>query len=250
MYTTPQTDSISHFQIAGIHGLPYVQWEGAGGTSPVQGSGSGGYCTHGSVLFPTWHRPYVALYEVGGISRGLAHTTIFIIIQQVMQQHALEIAKTYPTDQQQWISAAQDLRAPYWDWATNSVPPPEVISLQTVNIITADGGTTSVPNPLYQYTFNPIDPSFRSPWTNWKTTIRHPDNPRSPDATTDSEHLRRYDFILPDSNFYHLFFLPKVTFRRSRTTSPQVPTTFCPELTLGLRSATTPPVTAAALVTL
>ena len=77
MYTTPQTNSISHFQIAGIHGLPYVQWDGAGGTSPVQGSRSGGYCTHGSVLFPTWHRPYIVLYEVSGILRGIVHATIF-----------------------------------------------------------------------------------------------------------------------------------------------------------------------------
>lgn len=23
-----------------------------------------GYCTHGSILFPTWHRPYLALFEV------------------------------------------------------------------------------------------------------------------------------------------------------------------------------------------
>jgi tyrosinase len=78
MYATPQTNSISHFQIGGIHGLPYVQWEGAGSTRPVQGSQWGGYCTHGSVLFPTWHRPYVTLYEVGGISRGLTHTTMFM----------------------------------------------------------------------------------------------------------------------------------------------------------------------------
>ena len=23
-----------------------------------------GYCTHGSILFPTWHRPYLSLFEV------------------------------------------------------------------------------------------------------------------------------------------------------------------------------------------
>ena len=138
-----------------------------------------------------------------------ACNNIYVIIQQVIQQHALEIAKTYRTDQQQWLSAAQNLRAPYWDWASNSVPPPEVISLQTVNIITADGRTTSVPNPLYQYTFNPIDPSFPSPWRSWRTTIRHPDDPRSPNATTDSQDLRRYDFTLPDSSIYRLLFLPK-----------------------------------------
>ncbi|KAF8500857.1 photo-regulated tyrosinase [Russula emetica] len=170
MFTTPQSNPLSQFGIGGIHGLPYVQWEGSGGTRPVQGSQWGGYCTHGNVLFPTWHRPYVALYE------------------QVMQQHALDISQQYQ-DQQRWSSAAQNLRAPYWDWATNVVPPPEVISLQTVDITTPDGNTTTVPNPLYQYTFNPIDSSFPAPYEYWQTTIRHPDNPNSPDATTDVQAL-------------------------------------------------------------
>ncbi|KAI0270019.1 photo-regulated tyrosinase [Gloeopeniophorella convolvens] len=171
MFSASQTDPISHFQIGGIHGLPYIQWEGAGSTHPVKGSQWGGYCTHGSVTFPTWHRPYVALYE------------------QVLQQHALDIAKTYKVDQQRWLTAAQNLRAPYWDWATSTVPPPEVISLATVNIITPDGKTTAVANPLLQYTFHPIDKSFPSPYSHWKTTIRHPDNPNSPNATTDVQAL-------------------------------------------------------------
>jgi tyrosinase len=170
MFNTPQTNQLSHFGIGGIHGLPYVQWEGSGSTRPVQGSQWGGYCTHGNVLFPTWHRPYVALYE------------------QVMQGHALVIAAQYQ-DQQRWLSAAQNLRAPYWDWATNSVPPPEVISSQSVNVTTPDGNTTSVPNPLYQYTFNPIDPSFPAPYQDWQTTIRHPDDFNSPNATTDVQAL-------------------------------------------------------------
>jgi tyrosinase len=197
MFNTPQSDQLSQFGIGGIHGLPYVQWEGSGGNRPVQGSQWGGYCTHGNVLFPTWHRPYVALYEVRTGLRGATHATLIFdrIIQQVMQQHAIVIAQQYQ-DQQRWSSAAQNLRAPYWDWATNSVPPPEVISLESVNIITPDGNTTSVPNPLFQYTFNPIDPSFPNPYSNWQTTIRHPDNFNSPDATTDIQALTEYDFNL------------------------------------------------------
>jgi tyrosinase len=171
MFQTPQSNSISHFSIGGIHGLPYAQWEGSGGAHPVKGSQWGGYCTHGSVLFPTWHRPYVGLYE------------------QVLQQNALQIANTYQVDQQSWITAAQNLRAPYWDWASNSVPPPEVISKETLNIITPDGQTTAVDNPLLKYTFNPIDPSFPNPYSNWQTTIRHPDDPSSPNATTDVDAL-------------------------------------------------------------
>jgi tyrosinase len=75
MFAKPSSDPLSHFAMGGIHGLPYEQWEGSGGT---QGVGRGGYCTHGSYIFPTWHRPYIALYEVGGILRGVAYTTILI----------------------------------------------------------------------------------------------------------------------------------------------------------------------------
>jgi tyrosinase len=47
---------------SGIHGMPYVTWDGSkGSTDPGEW---GGYCTHASILFPTWHRLYVALIEV------------------------------------------------------------------------------------------------------------------------------------------------------------------------------------------
>lgn len=45
----------------GIHGRPFVSWDNVGSAPNM---GSNGYCTHTSILFPTWHRPYLALYEV------------------------------------------------------------------------------------------------------------------------------------------------------------------------------------------
>ncbi|KAI9443337.1 photo-regulated tyrosinase [Lactarius indigo] len=152
MFKTPQSNSTSHFSIGGIHGLPFVQWEGSGSARPVQGSQWGGYCTHGSVLFPTWHRPYVALYE------------------QVMQQHALEIANTYKVNKDRWT---------------------------TVNIVTPDGRTTSVANPLLKYTFNPIDASFPAPYRNWKTTIRNPTS-NGPNATTNVQGPQRVSRLYCD----------------------------------------------------
>src|SRR5260221_22795 len=60
----------SYFSVGKIHGLPYRPWDGAVGSRPWNPRTTwGGYCTHGSVLFPTWHRPYVALYEVSIISQ-------------------------------------------------------------------------------------------------------------------------------------------------------------------------------------
>lgn len=59
-----QNHPLSWYQIAGIHGVPFRTWNGV---VPVVGAGRSGYCTHSSVLFPTWHRPYLALFEVSGI---------------------------------------------------------------------------------------------------------------------------------------------------------------------------------------
>lgn len=144
-------------------------------------------------------------------SRSL-HRNIDQMIQQALQQQALGIAQKY-SDQQRWVTAAQNLRAPFWDWATNSVPPPEVVSLTTISILAAPGGTpTNVPNPLYQYSFHPIDPSFPSPYDSWQTTIRSPDNPDSPDASTDVDYLIGYDFPPFESSISHSSFsLPKFT---------------------------------------
>ncbi|KAH9889909.1 tyrosinase [Cubamyces lactineus] len=153
IYNLKQEELISFFQIGGIHGLPYIAWDGAGADDPAEASG---YCTHGSVLFPTWHRPYVALFE------------------QVLQKYAQDIAKRYKVDQPAWEKAAADLRQPFWDWAKNTLPPPEVISLDKVTITTPDGLRAEVDNPLRRYRFHPIDPSFPDPYDNWATTLRHP----------------------------------------------------------------------------
>ncbi|KAL1950435.1 hypothetical protein VTO73DRAFT_5559 [Trametes versicolor] len=153
MMDTPQDDPESFFQIGAIHGLPYVPWDGVGEASQAEASG---YCTHGSVLFPTWHRPYVVLYE------------------QILQKHAIQIASKYVFEGYSWRKAAADLRQPYWDWATNAVPPPEVISMERVTIITSDGRRARVKNPLLRYRFDPVDPSFAVPFAKWPSTVRHP----------------------------------------------------------------------------
>ena len=62
MSARSQSDVTSFFQVGGIHGLPFTPWDDANGKS-LGNNQWGGYCTHGSVLFPTWHRPYVLLYE-------------------------------------------------------------------------------------------------------------------------------------------------------------------------------------------
>jgi tyrosinase len=58
----PVTDKKSYYQVAGIHGLPLVPWDERS-TSKTPRS-INGYCTHNSILFPGWHRPYLLLFEV------------------------------------------------------------------------------------------------------------------------------------------------------------------------------------------
>jgi tyrosinase len=52
----------------GIHGLPSVPWDNVQKT--VGGNWSG-YCAHGVMAFPTWHRPYLALLEVKAVSMSV-----------------------------------------------------------------------------------------------------------------------------------------------------------------------------------
>lgn len=59
------TKIMGYFQVAGIHGLPKELWDGIDVPSKEPGSQDfSGYCAHSSLIFPTWHRPYLAMIEV------------------------------------------------------------------------------------------------------------------------------------------------------------------------------------------
>ncbi|KAJ7501106.1 hypothetical protein B0H11DRAFT_2224937 [Mycena galericulata] len=165
IYSQNQSDVDSFFSIAGIEGMPFREWDGSGDKS-VDTNGWEGYSNHCNVLFPTWNRLHVLLFE------------------QALQNAAITIAATYTVNQTQFKEAALALRQPYWDWASNAVPPPEVISLDRVSIIAPNGQRIQVDNPLRRYTFHPIDPSFPPPYDAWQTTLRQPDT-TAPDATDD-----------------------------------------------------------------
>ncbi|KAE9377099.1 Di-copper centre-containing protein [Stipitochalara longipes BDJ] len=136
MQSMDENDQLSYFQIAGIHGRPYITWNNA---SEVPGSGWGGYCTHGSILFLTWHRPYL------------------VLVEQLLASHVQAIAQSYNSTI--YEAAANNFRLPYWDWA--SIPAmPDVVSEQYIQITTASGVKT-VSNPLYQYKFpSSLNPSY------------------------------------------------------------------------------------------
>ncbi len=138
-----QSKMLSYYQISGIHGRPYTQWDNVQFAAGV----NGGYCTHSSPLFPVWHRPYLALYE------------------EQMASLALEVANTlFSGDEKaQYLAAAATFRIPYWDWAAPVAPGehvlPSSISGSPWIMITLQNGTTVIPNPLYQYQFHPLSVS-------------------------------------------------------------------------------------------
>ncbi|KAI1800384.1 Di-copper centre-containing protein [Daldinia bambusicola] len=90
-------EKLSWFQIAGIHGMPYVSWDEPKTKPGVENLG---YCTHNSILFATWHRPYVLLFE------------------QVIFEFMKEEINWYPEEERLDLEeAARAWRLPYWDWA-------------------------------------------------------------------------------------------------------------------------------------
>ncbi|KAK1220850.1 hypothetical protein PQX77_016352 [Marasmius sp. AFHP31] len=169
-----QDEVNSFFQIGGIHGLPAVEWDPqpTGGPLNVKEKWDG-YCTHGDVLFPTWHRPYM------------------LLIEQAIQGEAMKIAETYKDNlKQHYKEAALKLRQPYWDWATGKMElPAAIISDDRVEITLPNGNRGSVANPFRRYTFNPLDPSFNfpKPFSKWQTTLRHPKNKTDQYPTEDIE---------------------------------------------------------------
>ncbi|KAK0671041.1 hypothetical protein QBC41DRAFT_335569 [Cercophora samala] len=160
----------SYYQIAGIHGLPYKPWNGVGSSTDWQStSGFGGYCTHSSILFLTWHRPYLALFE----------QALYTSIQKIANQFPEGTLRT------KYVEAAKTFRMPYFDWA--SQPPsgssafPSAFTTPNLQVVDIDGKTKSTANPIYRFVFHPVNPSpgnFPTQWSRYPTTVRYP-NPRT-----------------------------------------------------------------------
>ncbi|KEF59470.1 uncharacterized protein A1O9_04314 [Exophiala aquamarina CBS 119918] len=143
-----QSDPLSYFQISGIHGFPQVAWDGVSGAGTYPG-----FCMHAATPFATWHRPYLALFEVALCSKPASRSWAPANSrQQVLWTHAQGIAEAYPDDQRpRYRAAALALRIPYWDWAIH----PELPDVVTEPLVTVNTpvGTRTIENPLYQYVF-------------------------------------------------------------------------------------------------
>lgn len=105
----PPDDRNSFFIIGGYHGEPF---RGAGwGTSAYWG----GYCNHGNVLFPTWHRAYLVRLE----------------------------------DALRSIPGCSDVTLPFWDETSDESAANGIPWALTVESVELDG--QSIPNPLRSF---------------------------------------------------------------------------------------------------
>jgi tyrosinase len=134
----PPQDPRSFFVLGGYHGEPF---RGAGWGSSAWW---GGYCNHGNILFPTWHRVYLLFLE-----------------------NALRT-----------IPGCQDVTLPFWDETSTESKTNGVPWALTNQTFVLDGQT--IPNPLYSFTFpltiqdfiNGDDPNYSKPAG--YTTVRYP----------------------------------------------------------------------------
>ncbi|KZT38875.1 Di-copper centre-containing protein [Sistotremastrum suecicum HHB10207 ss-3] len=167
----PVTDKLSYYQVAGIHGQPLVPWDEKT-TSKSPGSG---YCTHNSILFPDWHRPYILLYE-----------------QRIHEIMINDIIPTFPDeDQDKLTESANAWRLPYWDWAAKkkressriaTYEAPLIVKEPTVTVQTSTG-PTEIPNPMHsfrterpmgEYGINALHPVGGFPYDICKATSKCP----------------------------------------------------------------------------
>ncbi|KAG6040061.1 hypothetical protein E4U41_001480 [Claviceps citrina] len=161
-------DPLSYFQVSGIHGMPYVNWEDGG---PFRATGWRGHCPHGESIFLPWHRVYVLLFE------------------QLLVAEAQKIAATYPDRyRSQYMEAANNLRAPYWDWSLDSNVPPCTVPRE-MNVSVPDGANLkqiTINNPLqaYSYPQKARDGLFGS-FPDYQTTSRCPPPNQYPESANE-----------------------------------------------------------------
>jgi len=186
-----QSSMTSFYQIAGIHGVPRQDWDGVGQCSTC--GDADGYCTHDSVLFPAWHRAYMALFE----------QQFLTVVNQ--------IAASYPASQRPAMQgAASTMRFPYWDWAAHpasGLPTmPNVVSQKTVTVNGPTGSTTII-NPLFRHDFQDPSTLVYGPFTNWKVTLRYPNSDANTASSQENQAISAFDTIRASmqDQIYQLF---------------------------------------------
>jgi tyrosinase len=100
--------------LTGIHGLPTNNWDDVGKRF---NDSNNGYCAHGVLIFPTWHRPYLSLVEVSVVHTMNLSASTLTLTQQTIYLQMVEIAGRYDgPHRQKYLDAAKTFRLPYLDY--------------------------------------------------------------------------------------------------------------------------------------
>ncbi|KAJ2926541.1 hypothetical protein H1R20_g10554, partial [Candolleomyces eurysporus] len=144
----------------------------------------GGYCNHGSVLFPLWHRPCVLAIEVR------------LSIELPRERKLMSRSGVTDDTRKLWVDAATELRFPFWDWTdprgeTEGLP--AVLRPQVFQFTLPDGSPSArIENPLALYnfgailpegfedTFSPANGDRVSYFKAWSRTYRRPSSSPTP----------------------------------------------------------------------
>ena len=129
----------------------------------------------------------------------------------------MQVANQFPEGElrDNYTAAASTLRVPYWDWAMT--PPsgqnslPDSVAQPTITVTTPNG-TQTIANPLYSYTFHPMEPGlYYTQFLQWPHTLRWPN-------TTDANAVSQVNLLLStldnqqpswSQRIYNLFVLDK-----------------------------------------
>jgi len=111
----PASDPNSFMSLGGFHGEPFI-WRGS-----YDGNYWGGYCNHGNIFFPTWHRTY--LYK----------------IEKALQS----------------VPGCESVMLPYWDQTYKIMVDGKLTFLGVPSVLTDEFFTfsdgTTIPNPLKSF---------------------------------------------------------------------------------------------------
>ncbi|RPA75533.1 Di-copper centre-containing protein [Ascobolus immersus RN42] len=183
-------DKMSYYEIAGIHGLPFRAW-----SDVTDGPIANGYCPHGTVLFPTWHRAYL------------------LMIEQTLYYHMHRIAESFPeSERKRWVDAVKNFRHPFWDYyrprdyrpsGKQAKYPgvqdsenretkvdwefsvPKVFTEPVIQVVRpqSEGKWTVMDNPLFTYEFL-SDPPMQEQWDAYDEKVLEDEKKRGTDLST------------------------------------------------------------------
>lgn len=161
----PPDDPNSLFVIGGYHGEPF---RGAGWGSSAYW---GGYCNHGNVLFPTWHRAYLMRLE----------------------------------DALRSIPGCADVTLPFWDETSDDSAAHGIPWALTAQNVELDGET--IPNPLRSFTLTKAIVDHLSPFPDADyskpigyATVRYPLSGLVGPANKEATEKHNADYPDPEKN--------------------------------------------------